>query len=190
MQACPSGDQRGTVLFLEFVELGAVDDARDDFTWIERDAQITRDNADQLFLIGDRLDDRGGLRPLLHPVQARHDLATQAHGILFVHGQIVAQTGDAGVHLGATERFVVGLFAGRHLDQWGTCQEDLGAFLDHHDVVGHARDVGAACCRVAEHQRDRRDTGGGKPGEGAEHLPARHEHFLLGGQIRTAGLHQ
>ena len=105
-------------------------------------------------------------------------------------GEVVRQTRDAGVHLGAAERFVVGLLAGGHLHQRRTGQEHLRAFLDHHDVVGHAGDVGAARGRVAEDQRDGGDTGRRQPGQVAEHLPARDEDLLLGGQVGTAGLDQ
>ncbi len=57
-------------------------------------------------------------------------------------------------------------------DQRRPGQEHLGAFLDHHDVIGHARHVRAAGRRVAEHQRDGRDARRRQPGQIAEHLPA------------------
>ena len=43
------------------------------------------------------------------------------------------------MHLGAAERLVVGLLAGRHLHQRRAAEEHLGLLLDHHRVVGHAR---------------------------------------------------
>ena len=83
---------------------------------------------------------------------------------LLVDGEVVGEPGDPGVHLGAAERLVVGLLAGGHLHQRRTAEEHLGALLDHDDVVAHARDVGAAGGRVAEHQRDRRPLVGARPG--------------------------
>ena len=94
------------------------------------------------------------------------------------------------MHLGAAERFVVGLLTRGHLHQRRARQEHLRALLDHHDVVGHAGDVGAACSRVAEHQRDGRDAGRGQPGQVAEALAAGDEDLLLRRQIGAAGLDQ
>ena len=108
----------------------------------------------------------------------------------FVDGEVVGQTRDAGVHFGAAERFVVGLLAGGHLHQRRAGQEHLRAFLDHHHVIGHAGDVGAAGGGVAEHQRDRRDARRRQPGQVAEHPPAGDEDLLLRGQVRAAGFHQ
>ena len=85
-----------------------------------------------------------------------------------VDGEVVGQAGDAGVHLGAAERLVVGLLAGGHLHQRRAGEEHLGPLLDHHDVVAHAGQVRAAGGRVAEDERDRRDAGRGQPGEVAE----------------------
>ena len=94
------------------------------------------------------------------------------------------------MHLGATERLVVGLLTGRHLHQRRTAEEDLRLLLDHHRVVAHARHVGAAGGRVAEDQRDRRLLGGRGAGDVAEELPARDEDLLLRRQVRAAGLDQ
>ena len=127
---------------------------------------------------------------LLDPVQPGDDPAADADGVELVDGEVVGQTRDPGVHLGAAERLVVGLLAGGHLHQRRAGQEHLGAFLDHHHVVAHAGDVGAAGGGVAEHQRDGGDAGRRQPGQVAEHPPARDEDLLLGGQVRSAGLHQ
>ena len=116
--------------------------------------------------------------------------AADADRVLLVRGEVVGQAGLPGVHLGAAERLVVGLLAGRHLHQRRPGQEHLGALLDHHDVVAHAGHVGAAGGGVAEDERDRRDARRRQPGEVAEHLPARDEDLLLGRQVRAAGLDQ
>ena len=92
------------------------------------------------------------------------------------------------VHLGPAERLVVGLLSRGHLQQRRAGEEHLGPLLDHHDVVGHARQVGAAGCRVAEDEGDRRDAVGRRRGQVAERAPAGDEDVLLGGQVGAAGL--
>ena len=94
----------------------------------------------------------------------------------------------ARVHLGPAERLVVGLLARGHLQQRRTGEEHLGPLLDHDDVVGHPRQVGAAGRRVAEDEGDRRDAVGRRPRQVAERAPAGDEDVLLGGQVGAAGL--
>ena len=188
MQRRPAGHQRRAVERLELVELRAVDDAGDHLARIERDAQVGRHDAEQFLGVEQRLDDRSGRRALLAPVQPGDDAAADADGVELVDGEVVGQTRSAGVHLGAAERLVVGLLAGGHLHQRRAGEEHLRALLDHHDVVGHAGDVGAAGGGVAEHQRDGRDARRRQPGQVAEHLAAGDEDLLLGGQVGAAGL--
>ena len=92
------------------------------------------------------------------------------------------------MHLGTTERLVVGLLAGGHLHQRRTAEEDLGLPLDHHGVVAHPRHVGTPRGGVAEDQRDGRDLGRRGPGEVAEQLAAGDEDLLLRREIRPSGL--
>jgi hypothetical protein len=188
VQFGPSGHQAAAVERLELVEIGAVDDAGDHLARIERDLQIRGNDAEQIVLVIQRLDHlgaRGGT--LLAPVEPLDDGAADADRVLLVECVVVGETGDAGVHVRAAEGFVVGLLTGGHLDQRRTAEEDLGALLDHHHVVGHAWDVGAARCRVAENQCDGRDARRRGLGEVAEHPAAGNEHLLLRRQIRTTG---
>jgi len=92
------------------------------------------------------------------------------------------------VHLGAAERLVVTVLAGRHLHQWRTTEEDLGPLLHQHDVVAHARHVGAPGRRVAEDQCDRRDARRRHLGEVAEHRAAGDEDLGLRRQVGATGL--
>ena len=190
VQVRPAGHQRRAVERFELVEFRAVDDAGDDVARIERDAQIGGHDADQFVGVEQRLGDRAGRRSLLAPVQPGHDATADADRVELVEREVVSESRSAGVHLGTAEGLVVGFLAGGHLHQRGTGQEYLGPFPDHHDVVGHAGDVGAARCRVTEDQGDGRDTRRREPGEVPEHLPAGDEDLLLGRQVRAAGLHQ
>ena len=107
---------------------------------------------------------------------------------MLVGGEVVGEARDARVHLGAAEGLVVGLLAGRHLHQRRTAEEDLGAPVDEHGVVAHARDVGPARGGVAEHQGDRRDRHRGQLGELVEDPPGRDEQVGLGREVGPAGL--
>ena len=130
----------------------------------------------------------GRWRAELAPVEAGDDAAAEADRVVLVGGEVVGEPGDSGVHLGAAERLVVGLLARRHLQQRRPGEEHLGPLLDHHDVVGHAGQVGAARGGVAEHEGDRRDAVRRRPGEVAERPPAGDEDVLLGRQVGAAGL--
>ena len=132
----------------------------------------------------------GRAGPELAPVEPGDDLPAEAERVALVVGEVVGQPGDAGVHLGAAERLVVGLLAGRHLHQRRAAEEDLRPLADHHHVVAHARHVRAAGGGVAEDQRDGRDAGRGQPGQVAEDPPARDEDLRLGRQVGAAGLDQ
>ena len=101
----------------------------------------------------------GATRPgaALAVVQPADDLAAEADAVELVDGEVVGEPADPRVHLGAAERLVVALLAGRHLHERWPAEEHLRALLDHHDVVAHARHVRAAGGRVAEHDGDGRN---------------------------------
>ena len=128
---------------------------------VERDPQVGRDDAEQLLGVEQRLGGRrAGRRAALAPVQPRDDPPAEPDRVELVDGQVVGQPGHAGVHLGAAERLVVGLLAGRHLHQRRPAEEHLGLLARPsrrgRDMPGHVRAAGGG---VAEHQRDRRDAG-------------------------------
>ena len=121
-------------------------------------------------------------------VEPAHDLPADAQGVELVDGEVVGEAADPGVHLGAAEALVVALLAGGHLHERRAAEEHLRALLDHHDVVAHARHVGAAGGRVAEHEGDRRDRRAGQAGEVAERLAAGDEDLALVRQVGAARL--
>ncbi len=123
-------------------------------------------------------------------VEAAHDLAAQADGVELVAGQVVGQARDAGVHGRPAQLLVGRLLAGGHLHQGRPTQEDLGALLDHDDVVAHARDVGAAGGGVAEDQGHGGHGGGRAPGEVPEGAAPGDEQLGLGREVGPARLDQ
>ena len=97
---------------------------------------------------------RFGLRPQFAPVEVRHHLPAHADAVHFVAGQVVAQAGGAGVHVGAAQAFLVGVLAGGHLHQGRAAEKHPGLLRDEDVVVAHAGLVGPAGGGGAEHQRD------------------------------------
>ena len=191
MELRPPGDQRRTVEGLELVEVRPVDDAGDHLSGVERHLGVGRHQAEQLLLgVARRKDRLARGRPSLVPVQPSDDASAEPNGVVFVDGEVVGEARGACVHVGAPERLVVGVLARRHLHQRRTGQEHLGALLDHHDVVRHARDVRPAGRRVAEHEGDDGDARRREPGEVAEHGPTGDEDLLLGRKVRAAGFGQ
>ena len=128
--------------------------------------------------------------PCLRQLSRRDDLAAEADGVDLVGGQVVGQAGHPGVHRRPAELLVGRLLAGGHLHQGRPAEEDLGALLDHDDVVAHARDVGAAGGGVAEHEGHGGEGGGRVPGEVPEGPAAGDEQLGLGGQVGAARLDQ
>ncbi len=162
----PAGDQAGAVQRLELVEPRPVDHPGQHLAGVEGDLGVGRGDPQQLGGVVDRLVGRlGRAAAPLAVVEAAHDLAAQADGVVLVAGQVVGQARDAGVHGRPAQLLVGRLLAGGHLDQGRPTQEDLGALLDHDDVVAHARDVGAAGGGVAEDQGHGGHGGGRAPGE-------------------------
>ena len=191
MDGGPSGHQAGAVERLELVEPGAVHHPGQDLAGVEGDLGVGRGDAQELARVVDRLVGRlARARPALAPVEPAHDLAAQPDGVDLVRGQVVGQAGHPGVHGGAAQLLVGRLLAGGHLDQWRSAEEDLGALLDHHDVVAHARDVGAAGRGVAEDQGHGGQGRRRAAGEVPEGPPAGDEQLGLGGQVGAARLDQ
>ncbi len=187
----PPGHQAGAVERLELVEPGAVDDPGEHLAGIEGHLRVGGGDPEQLLGIVDGLvGGHRGARALLAPVEAADDLAPDPNGVELVGGELVGEAGDPGVHRGAAELLVGRFLAGRHLDQGRAPEEDLGALLDHHDVVAHARHVCAPCGRVAEDERNGGERGRRPPGEVAEGPSTGDEQLCLRREVGAARLDQ
>ena len=142
---------------LEFVELAAVDDARDHLARVVRGAQIGGHHAVQFRRIVTRRLRRAQrqARPL-HAVQPGDDApAIARRGGR--HGVVIHHAGRARMHVGAAQVLRGDDLAGRRLHQRRAAKEDR-ALLAHDDAfVAHRRHVGAAGGAGAHHHRDLRD---------------------------------
>ena len=105
-------------------------------------------------------------------MQIAHDVARDPQRIAVVFGEVVAEAGNAGVHLGAAEFFFGGDFAGRGLQQRRPGQERAGAAAHHHDVVGQSGLIGAAGGRRAVRHRHHRQARRRQPRQIAKNVAA------------------
>ena len=128
----------------EFGEVGIVDEPRDGLTHVDRALVIHRHDAEQFLRVVTWRPEVVLDRPGPVPFQLRHDLARNTQRIAIVLGEVVAETGNRGVHLGAAEFLFSRNLAGCRLQQRRAGEKGAGAAAHHHDVVGQARLVGAA----------------------------------------------
>jgi hypothetical protein len=144
---------------LEVQEVAVVDQPRDHLAHVVGLAVVDRHHAGELIGAVARL--QRGLarqrRQALVPGQLGHDLAGDVERVSVILRQVFSDARDHRVHLGAAQLLVGGDLAGGGLEQRRAGEEDLGAPLHHHDVVGEARMIGAPGGRGAVHHRDMRD---------------------------------
>ncbi len=194
MDAGEAGDQGGAVAGFEFVQVGVVDDARDQFPGRHRRAGGGRNQAVQLVAVIGRWPGRAHVQLLrFAPVEPVDAAPGEIQGVGLVVGQMIGHPGLFAVQGGATQFLGGDLLAGGGLDQ-GRAGQEHGGVLAHHDhLVGHGRYVGAAGGAGTEHHADLRDAPGRHvrhvEEDAAEVLPVR-EHLILAGQVGAAGIHQ
>ena len=125
LDAREAADERRAVTRLEFVELAAIDDARDDLAHVERRARARRHHAvDFLRIVSRRRAAPRASRRLDAAFRCDDDPAhdARAHGV--VVGEMIGNAGDAGVHVGAAELFGGHDFARRRLHERRAGQKD------------------------------------------------------------------
>jgi hypothetical protein len=184
----PPGHEVGSVDGLELLEPGAVEDAGQHLTGVERLTQVDGGEVEQLLGVVDRrVGGLGRARTELAVPEPRDDLARPADRVDLVVGEVVPQPRRARVHVRTAQLLLVGFLAGRHPHQRWSAEEDLGPLADEDGVVAHPRHVGAASGRGAEHHRDRRDAGLRQRGQVVEGAAATDEDVLLGAQVGPGG---
>jgi hypothetical protein len=189
VQRPPPGDEVGAVERFELLEAGPVEDAGEDLAGVERFAQVDRGDAEQVLgVVERRVGGLGRAGAELAVTEPGDDLAGDADGVHLVVGEVIAEAGGAGVHVGAAELLLLRVLAGGHLHERRAAEEHLGAFADEDRVVGHAGDVRAAGRRGPEDHRDGGDAGLRQGGEVVEGAPTGDEDVLLGAQVRTRRL--
>ena len=188
----PAADRLLVVEALELEEVRAVDQAGDHLAHVVGILVRGRHDAAQLVDVVERLLERPGAlrRQLVVPVPLGDDLARHADAVGVVLGHPFGDARDGGVHLRAAQLLVGGDLAGRGLQQRRAGQEHLGLVAHHDDVVGEARQVGAARGRRAVHHGDLRDAARRHARLVGEAAAARHEDLGLVEQVGAARFDQ
>ena len=153
-----AADQGGAVAGLEFVEIAAVDDARDHFAYIEGLARVDGDHAIQFLrrVFGFDGCTQGHLLRFF-TVQVRDDGARQRQRMQIVLRQVVDHAGQARVHVAAAQVFGRHHFARRRFHQRRAAEENRALLLDDDRLVAHGRHIRAARGARAHHHGDLRD---------------------------------
>ena len=186
--------QGSAIAGLEFIQFRAVHDARNQFPCRHGLAGGGGNDAVKLVGIVSWRPHRLTVDLIgLVPVQVRDGATCQFQGVGFVVSQMVGHPGLFAVQVGAAQLFGGNHLPGGGLHQGRAGQEDGGLFLDHDHFVGHGRHVGAAGGAGAQYHTDLGNAAGGHVGhveeDAAEVIPVR-KHFVLTGQVGTAGIHQ
>ncbi len=129
----------------------------------------------------------------LWPVQSSDDVANLGERLEFGRGEIVAHSGNAGVHLGAAQRLAVDNLVDGRLHDRRSAEVNPARALHHHHFVGERRNIGAAGGSAAEHGGDLRKTRGGHPAllvEASPEMIAVRKHAILLGQVSAAAVYQ
>ncbi|MNQ89209.1 hypothetical protein D3C85_1045090 [compost metagenome] len=194
VQMGEAAHQRSAEQGLEFIELGVVHQAADDFAHVEGLLGVGRDHAVQLFGRVARQQRLATVQfALLAPVEVGDAAAGQGQGVFVVLGVVVGHARGLAVHIGTAEVLGADHFTSGGLHQRRAGEEDGGLVAHHDGLVGHGRHIGAAGGAGAHHHGDLRDALGAHVGLVEEDPPevlAVREHFVLARQVGAAGIHQ
>src|SRR5690606_20173398 len=192
VQVREPGDEGGPVVGFEFGEFAGVDEPCDDFPHVVGGAGVGGDDAVQFRGVGcggpGFAHVPGGCGPR---AEGGDDAADDGEGVCVVVGDVVDDSGDAGVDVAAAEFFRGDDFAGGGFHERGPAEEDGALVADDDGFVAHGGHVGAAGSAGAEDRGDLRDAAlrhGGLVVEDAAEVVAVGEDFVLHGQERAAGV--
>ena len=183
-------DQRGAISRLEFVEITAVNHARNDLAHVKGLARIHGDHAVQFGSVKQGCTRRRQQELLLfYPIEVRHCRTRQRQCVHVVVGQVVGHAREPRVHVATAQVFSADDLADGRLDQGRAGQENRALVLDDDGFITHGRHVGAASGTRTHHHRDLRNALGRQVGlveEDAAEVFAVRKHLVLIGQIRPA----
>ena len=155
---CEARDQCRTVQRFEFVKIGTVDDAGDDFADVVGLAGIFRNNTIEFFCWKARLND------LLHrdrryffAVQMPNNFTRNAQRVFVVLGQMIGHTRGARMDIAATQFFCRDDFACRCFHQRRASQKNRTLIFDDDRFVAHCGHIRATRSTRAHHTGDLRN---------------------------------
>ncbi len=189
----PAAHQRRAVERLELLEPRAVDDARDHLAHVERHADVGRRDAEQLLgVVARRLDGaRAAAGPRLRQSRCATISRPMRMRVALVGGEVVGEAARCAACISAPPSYSSSASSSIAIfTSGGPPRKTCAASFMQHDVVAHARHVGAAGGRGAEDEGDRRDAGGREPREVPEARAAGHEDLRLLRQVGAGRLGQ
>ena len=153
-----TADQGLAVARFEFVQLRAVDDARNHLANVERLARVLRNHAvefvDGILWLSGRLQRE---RYMLFAIEAGDDIASDRERVRVVLGIVIRNAGNGRMDVRTPERFGIDHFTRCCFYQRRPAEEDR-ALLAHDDgLVAHRRHIRAAGGARAHHHRDLRN---------------------------------
>ena len=144
INACEARDERGAIVTLELGELGAVDDAGDDFMSGDLGFQVRPHNTIQLIRIVQRLTELD-LPPLrTRPIQILNTPPREHQRMSIIHSEIVRHARNLTVQLATPKLFRRDNLPSRCFHKGRAGEEDGALVLDNDGLVRHGWDVGAA----------------------------------------------
>jgi hypothetical protein len=187
-----AGDQRRAVERLELVELGAVDQARDDLAGIDLLAQVRRHDAVELGRVVFRLVCRQQRDVDGFPgIEVGDDSSCKSKRMGVVGRHVVGDAGLPRVHVGTAQILGRDHLAGRGLHQRRAAEEDRALALHDDGLVAHRRHIGATGGARAHHHSDLRNPKRRQRRlivEDAPEVLAVGKHLSLVRQVGTAGV--
>ncbi len=139
IDAREAADDRRAVQRLELVKARSVDEPRDDLVHVVLRPNVLRYEGVEIFRIVCRRLGHDPVvdAPIRGTLELGDDLARDGDGVRIVEREMIRDTGDAGVQIGAAELLGRDLDAGGGFYERRTTDEDRSLTLHDHGLVAH-----------------------------------------------------
>ena len=149
---CPAAYHGNPIVFFELGKLRSIHNACNDLTDIDGFFQIGRKDAQQfILLVAWRHDGFRRFKIRSMWFEVFYNVTRNVNSIHFVVCQKIGNTRNMAMHGCTPEFFSIGVFIGRHLDQWRPRQKHLGSIFLHNGIVRHARHISTTSRGIAKY---------------------------------------
>lgn len=189
-----SADESGAIAGFELLEFGTVGEAGKDLAHLHRSLRIAGDEGVEVFGGVERGFGSGEIRGWASVDRESVDeVADDFEGVLVVIGQVVGDSGEAGVDVASAQVFGGNFFASGGFYERRSAEEDGALAFDDDGFIGHGGDVGSAGGAGTHDGGDLGNASGGEVGlvvEDASEVVFIGEDFGLEGEKSSAGVDQ